>query len=171
MIIIKFSPSFYSMQKCPKCGSDDVNIEEYITDISYIGRIFVYSFLCNDCGYKNSGYMPLEQRDPIKKEIVVSGEKDFYKKIIKSPFAIIKIPDINFEIIPGIDSKMWIKNIDSFLNEVLDVLKTFMSFYSEDESKKKIINSSIRKIENVLKNKDTITIILEDPYGLSDIVE
>ena len=123
------------MNKCPNCGSTNIEINENITEVPCIGKVLVYSFVCKDCGYKKSGYLPLESKESVDIKFTVKSKDDFYKKIVKSPTGTIILEEIEMEVIPGRESQMWIKNIDSFIKDMIDVLEMFKRFNSDDKNK------------------------------------
>ena len=73
-----------------------------LTKIPFYKEIILMSFECDHCGFKNneiqSGGKMQEKGHIIKCKISTTG--DMNRQIIKSDYATVKIPEIDFEIPP-----------------------------------------------------------------------
>ncbi|BBL45790.1 zinc finger protein [Nanobdella aerobiophila] len=152
---------------CPICNSKNIDINNIEYDLPKIGKSILYVFKCNDCNYKSSEIIPLTEKDPVRIEIKVDNKDKFKKIILRSPYAIINLKEIEMDIYPGIDSKFEIKAVDDFINSVKDKLEEIKILYHGEEYNKVI--EKIKYLEEVLENKKELTIIIDDEKGYSTI--
>ena len=73
-----------------------------LTKIPFYKEIILMSFECEHCGFKNN---EVQSGDKIQEkgsviQCSISSVKDLNRQVIKSDYATVKIPDIDFEIPP-----------------------------------------------------------------------
>ncbi len=156
------------VEKCPVCGKETLenNIEE--KDIPYFGRSMILTSSCSSCGYRHTDVILLEQKDPVRLEIKVSGEEDLKIRIIRSPYAKIKIPEIGVEVDPVLMGESFVSDVEGLLFRILNIMVQLLRD-SNEENRTKIMDR-MKKIARMRNGRETITIIIEDPSGNSAIV-
>ncbi|MGC9133124.1 MAG: ZPR1 zinc finger domain-containing protein [Nanopusillaceae archaeon] len=152
---------------CPICNSKNIEVKNIEYDFPKIGKAILYVFKCNDCGYKTSEIIPLEERQPVSFSIKVDSKEKFGKLILKSPYAKLILKEIDLEILPGIESKFEIKAVDDLLMNIKDKLDDIKVLYINEPEKYNKIVEKINYLNDVLNNKKEITIIIEDEKGYS----
>jgi len=150
----------FSNVKCPHCSSNSVTIVQRESEIPYFGKIFETLTACSKCKFKHSSILSLEDRGPVEQEFKVKGSKDLEARVVKSQHCTIKIPELKLEITPKSASEGYITNVEGLLNRIKKVMGTFGG---------KKVKELMQLIEDVKGGKETITIIVRDPSGVSKI--
>jgi zinc finger protein len=148
---------------CPVCGREGV-VEDFIYEIPYFGRILLTKFQCPHCGYKHSDVESLEENDPVEITYRIEVPGDERALFVKSSSATIRVPEVGVEITPGAFSRGEITTVEGIVLELIDVLK-FACESSSDSCA-----SKIQYLQGVLEGKNRLTIIVEDPTGVSRIL-
>ncbi|BFI73210.1 hypothetical protein YN1_1970 [Nanoarchaeota archaeon] len=154
---------------CPICNSKNIEIENIEYDFPKIGKSILYVFKCKDCGYKTSEIIPLEEKQPVKIEIKIDNQEKFKMIILKSPYAKLILKEIDLEILPGIESKFEIKALDDLITNIKEKLESMKPLFIDEKDKYDKLIEKINYLEDVLKNKKELTIIIEDEKGYSMI--
>nr|CAG4634805.1 EOG090X06TU [Alona affinis] len=153
---------------CFNCGEDGMT-RLLLTKIPFYKEIILMSFECDHCGFKNneiqSGDKVQEKGSLIK--CLISTSQDLNRQVIKSDYATVKIPEIDFEIPP--QSKR------GEITTVEGILSRSIAGLEQEQPVRKIVDpESAEKIDAFikvlldLKNlKRSFTIILDDPSGNS----
>ncbi len=71
-----------------------------LTRIPFYKDVIISSFTCDECGYRNNGVESANkiQDKGITIDLLINSQQDLNREIIKSDFANLKIPEIDFEI-------------------------------------------------------------------------
>ncbi len=155
--------------RCPVCGSKNTILFEVFYMVPFVDRILIVSFRCSDCGYKTNLITPsgrgIERR---KQKFVVTSQRDLYVKVLRSPFAAIKIPELEIEVSPGPSAKWFLTNIEGVLLRMKKAVESFLVL-NEDKEKKEKAEKILKRIIKAIDGNEKFTVILEDPEGLSQI--
>ncbi len=156
------------VEKCPVCGKEslETNIEE--KDVPYFGKSMIITSSCSSCGYRHSDVILLEQKDPLRMEIRVSGEEDLKIRVIRSPYAKIRIPEIGVEIDPVLMGESFVSDVEGLLFRILNIMAQLLRD-ANDEDKIKIMER-MKKIARMRNGLEILTIIIEDSSGNSAIM-
>nr|WP_067092512.1 ZPR1 zinc finger domain-containing protein [Methanobrevibacter curvatus] len=155
---------------CPVCGN--LKSAEYTThtdEIPYFGEIMEATVKCNECGYKHNDVIVLEQKEPVKFELKIN-KYNLSSRIIKSPSATVYIPELGLKVEPGPKSKAYVSNVEGVIIRFEDAIKRALALFEDDESQKnaKII---LKQLENLLKGEEKGTLVIDDPFGQSQIID
>ncbi|HIQ39411.1 MAG TPA: ZPR1 zinc finger domain-containing protein [Methanothermococcus okinawensis] len=154
---------------CPICGGKNTfKIFSNQLDIPYFGKVMETTMICDRCKYRKSDIIPLEVKEPKRYILRVSGEEDLNKRVVRSSTGYIKIPEWGFEVRPGPASEGYISNVEGVLNRLEDSLKMLLKWVDGEEKRKG--EEILKRIEDVKKGKENITLIIEDPLGHSAII-
>eukprot|EP00998_Keelungia_sp_KM082_P007117 NODE_3329_length_911_cov_46.465561_g3307_i0.p1 GENE.NODE_3329_length_911_cov_46.465561_g3307_i0~~NODE_3329_length_911_cov_46.465561_g3307_i0.p1 ORF type:complete len:250 (+),score=56.32 NODE_3329_length_911_cov_46.465561_g3307_i0:44-751(+) len=114
--------------------------------------------------------VPESERRPFTMSFPIESTKDLWRAIMKSPQAVIEIPEMEFEI--GADGK---RHVDSIYNHIGAAIHNLGRWVSEmpagtmtEENKHKIMDTVIC-LNVLLDAEKPFTIVLRDPSGLSSI--
>lgn len=155
-------------ETCPVCRSTTLSLAEREDDIPYFGKIALFSMTCSSCKFHKSDVESVENRDPIKVSIEVSGEKDMGIRIVRSSQGKVKIPYIA-DIEPGEASNGYVTNVEGLLKRVKQQVEAIRDTEEDDAAVKKAKNM-LKKINRVMWGEETAKIIIEDPTGNSAIL-
>ncbi len=147
---------------CPYCGKKALLIVEAIHHVPHFGRLMMTTLKCRNCGYKHTSVMHIEQRTPIRFIVRVEQPEDLNIKIVRSPTATVRIPELGIIIEPGPLAQGEITTIEGYLRRVQDLLDSL--FEPEEVANVK------RTIERAIEGKLSFTFILEDPFGNSGVL-
>ena len=84
---------------CMECGEQGETKFMYMT-IPFFKEVILSSFCCENCGHKNSEIQFAGKVEDygVKYEVNVINSVAFNRKVVKSDFAVIKIPEAGLEI-------------------------------------------------------------------------
>ncbi len=155
-------------ETCPVCTKKTLTLSEREDEIPYFGKVSLYSMTCTDCKFHKADLECLEQREPTKTSIEVSGEKDMQIRVVKASTATVKIPYIA-DITPGEASNGYVTNVEGILKRVKQQVESLRDTEEDDGLVQKAKNT-LKKINKVIWGEETARIIIEDPAGNSGIL-
>ena len=155
-----------------------VNCEEQgttrllLTKIPFFQEVILMSFSCENCGYTNSELQPGGQlKDKGSRiNLRLTYPKDLDRDVVKSEHAVLRIPELDFEI-PATAKKGSLNTIEGLLQNIIDGLE------QDQEERKQTqievyekIQQFIPKLENLRDGKAfPFHLIIDDPSGNSFI--
>lgn len=155
-------------QECPICREKKLTLREDEMDIPHFGLTYIFTMICEGCGYRKADVESAEQKEPSRCTFEVSDDKDLNVRVIKSSEAVVKIPYI-MTIESGPSSEGYVTNIEGLLVRVKEVLESTMNAEEEEDDKKKLRNL-IKKVSRAMVGREKLKIIIEDPTGNSAII-
>ncbi len=155
-------------QECPICREKKLTLREDEMDIPHFGLTYIFTMICEGCGYRKADVESAEQKEPSRCTFEVSDDKDLNVRVIKSSEATVKIPYI-MTIESGPSSEGYVTNIEGLLVRVKEVLESTMNAEEEEDDKKKLRNL-IKKVSRAMVGREKLKIIIEDPTGNSAII-
>ncbi len=156
---------FQTNVKCPNCGKD-LYLIYYTTEIAYEEAISIETYYCKTCMFKQNSVTPLKKGDPLLTSIRVRSSDDLRVIIYRSPEAVLRIPELDAEILPGDNASGEITTVEGILQRLLDKVE-FVGDDSEDIEKMEEARS---RLGDTLHGRDRdLTILIEDPSGKSRI--
>ena len=153
--------------KCPKCGKD-LNLLTAFYDTPYAGRILITTISCK-CGFKHSDVFIGEFKDPVRFTLKVD-KNNLFAKVVRSASGTIRIPELGLAMEPGPASQGFITNVEGVLMRFEDVVEMAKRWNSDDEEKVRICEEILAKLKAVREGEDSVTLIVEDPFGNSTII-
>lgn len=154
---------------CPVCRCENSMLVITKTEnIPYFGEIMESTARCSDCGYKHSDIICLDQKEPVKYTLKVD-KSNLNARVIKSQSATVSMPELGIKVEPGPRSRGYVSNIEGVLNRFQDAVKMAMNFV-EDEQSKGNASNILKEIEKIKAGENTVTVIIEDPFGHSMII-
>lgn len=155
--------------KCPACGVEGIatSIMKEI-EIPHFGKVLETTIQCEKCGFKHSDIISLEQKEPAKYTLTISKET-LSTRIVRSQSATVIIPEIGVKVEPGPKSQGYVTNVEGILTRFEGAVKKAMQLFSDDESQKNARNT-LAAIQELIEGNITATLIINDPFGQSNIV-
>ena len=152
---------------CPSCEGQGMT-RLLLCRIPFFKDIVVMSFSCDNCGYKNSDIQnagSLSEKG-IKITLKVLNQNLLNREVVKSEWAEIKIPELEFEI-PANTQKGSFSTIEGILRKSHDELKLLQpERHVADPVVAQKIDDFLEKIKELLRGK-SFTFELDDPSGNS----
>ncbi|EKF84677.1 ZPR1 zinc finger domain-containing protein [Methanobacterium formicicum] len=155
---------------CPICNAhQSMEVTTKTEKIPYFGEIMESTLLCSECGYKHSDTICIDQKDPVKYTLIV-GKDNLNARVVKSQSTTITIPEIGLKVEPGPQSQGYVSNVEGVLNRFEKAVKTALSWAEEDHAKKNAVQI-LEDIERVKNGQKEVTLVLEDPFGHSIVMD
>ncbi len=159
-----------SFFNCPVCGKKGFKVKQKIDEIPYIGEVLATFASCKYCKYKTHDIIPLSEKNfPKIQKVKIENKKDLEKRVVKSKYCFIKIPELDLEINPGPNSECYISNLEGLIDRLIDSFKKIKTVKKSKKNKEKM-NDKIKTLKNVKKLKEKITIIFKDETRHSIII-
>ena len=155
-------PRFNSLMlgaDCPMCETESAIHQQRIVDLKGIGRLLKFSTLCERCHYSNMEFIPFNVKKPSVVRFSIKNKIDLDAKVIKSQSCTFKIPELGVEVGPGPESHAEIMNVDGVLSSINLALE-----YEYGS------NKLSKVIERIKKGKGKVTLVLDDPLGVSRVI-
>ena len=155
--------------KCPACsveGKAKSIMKEL--EIPHFGKVLETTIQCPSCGFKHSDIIALEQNDPAKYVLEIN-KNTLTVRVVRSQSATVSIPEIGIKVEPGPKSEGYVTNVEGILNRFEDAVKKALKLFDDDESQKNAKNT-LKQIEELKNGNGTATLIIQDPFGQSNIV-
>jgi len=158
-----------NVMDCPICGGKNtLKVFSNQLDIPYFGKVMETTLICEKCKYRKSDIIPLEVKEPKRYTLKVSSEEDLNKRVVRSATGHVRIPELGFEVRPGPASEGYISNVEGVLNRLEDAVRMLIRWGDEEERRKG--EEVLKRIEDVKRGKEGITLVIEDPMGHSAII-
>jgi zinc finger protein len=154
---------------CPVCSAEfklDWNVQE----LPHFGEAMLISGVCS-CGFKHSDTILLSQKSPCRSTLSISSIDDLDARVIRSSSGTIRIPELGVVIEPGFASESYISNVEGVLDRIEGVVR-FATNGSRNADNSEITRNGEQILDNLdqaRKGQFKLTIILEDPLGISII--
>ncbi|MBQ6098756.1 MAG: ZPR1 zinc finger domain-containing protein [Methanobrevibacter sp.] len=155
--------------KCPVCsveGKAKSIMKEL--EIPHFGKVLETSIQCPVCGFKHSDIIALEQNDPAKYVLEIN-KNTLTVRVVRSQSATVSIPEIGIKVEPGPKSEGYVTNVEGILNRFEDAVKKALNLFDDAESQENGKNT-LKEIQELKKGNGTATLIIQDPFGQSNIV-
>ena len=148
--------------ECPVCSSK-LFLVYYTTEISFEREIYIQSYVCHNCLYKESEIFQLNSGEPIRVTMNVQSPEDLGTLLYRSPSTTVLIPEIADEIYPGEKSEGGIVSIEGLLDNIKERFNTMIPDFEGDQEDLKKIFRFFEAIDK--KEQESFTLILEDKSG------
>ncbi len=165
---LKFLASFTT--QCPACGRNGFVINEYLYLMPRVGETIITVGICKFCGYTYRDIRLAESRGKQRLVIKVSKPSDLNIVVLKASSATVKIPELGMEMKPGPAAEGFITTIEGLLLRFKDILE-FLCRDVKDGDKLRACSEKEKEIEEALEGKREFTVVIEDPEGVSAVIE
>lgn len=154
---------------CPVCkGKNTLEMTSKTEEIPYFGEILESTILCQECGYRHSDTICLEQKDPVRYSLIIKKD-NLNTRVVKSQSATLRIPELGLKVEPGPKSQGYVSNVEGVLGRFESAIATAIE-WAEDKTTVKNALKILESIENLKSGEFTATLIIEDPFGHSIII-
>ncbi|MGM5488958.1 MAG: ZPR1 zinc finger domain-containing protein [Nanobdellota archaeon] len=152
-------------QVCPICQEQLFETNLYEGDIPEFGNALFYIMRCSACGYKMTDIGSFEDKQPVRYTLAVDQNLDI--RVLKGSMGKIKVPGV-VESEGGIFSEGYMTNVEGIITRLRDILE----FAKKQESSpiRRRLDNRIHHLNQVLKGKGTLDLVIEDYTGNSAII-
>ena len=119
---------------CPVCKAEgQVGMMTHIDEIPYFGEHTQVTVLCDDCGWRQTDFIPAEGKKPSACEFTLSDRSSMSVRVIRSSSCTVQIPELDLEVSPGNDSTGYVSNVEGVLERFLNIINMVKRQKVEDE--------------------------------------
>ena len=90
--------------------------------------------------------------------------------MIRSQSATVTIPEIGIKVEPGPKSEGYVSNVEGVITRFKKATKRALTLFTDDESQKNA-KKVLEDLDKVLNGDMEVTLIIEDPFGQSKIMD
>ena len=158
---------------CPICALEGhLKMISHVDEIPYFGEHTQVTLMCEQCGWRQTDFIPAEGRKPGAWSILVDGESVLSARVVRSSSCTIRIPELELEVSPGTGSSGYVSNVEGVLNRFLDIVnmvKKDLDDEPEDEMRRCLELESA--LNDLIDGRHSgVTLELLDPRGHSQIL-
>jgi len=159
---------------CPVCGVDDsLKMIVHTTQIAYFGEHTQITLSCNNCGLKQTDFIPAEGKKPGVWTLELTNPNHLNARVVRGSNCTIKIPELDLGVFPGIHSSGYVSNIEGVIKRFEDAIKITKNQFTDNEIEEiEKCDVLLETLKSVVNGVFTIalTIIFSDPMGHSKIL-
>jgi len=156
------------MINCPLCGRELVVLTS-VYETPYFGKLLLTSITCK-CGFRHADSFSAEIGEPVRFTLEINSET-LYAKVVRSTSGTIRIPELGLEMEPGPACQGFITNVEGVLFRFESVVEMARRWNSDNPEVVKRCDYIIEKLRLAREGKEKLTLIVEDPYGNSLIID
>lgn len=157
---------------CPSCHqTGTLTLLTLTVNVPYFGDGLESTLRCEGCGFRHADFMILGQKDPVRLEFRAETESDLQVRVIRSHSGTIRIPELGFTAEPTPLSESFVSNVEGVLERAKRVLLTTVELNRDDPAKIEILTGYLDAYTELSTGRRPCTIILDDPFGNSAIVD
>jgi zinc finger protein len=130
--------------------------------------MLILTFFCENCGYRHSETVALEDHNSSRQIINVKKTDDLRTKVARSETASIEIPEFGLRLDPGDEGQSFITNVEGVLARFEESVIRFKELHSDKSAE---CSELLRKISLAREGKVLFTIVIDDPAGNSGVAD
>ncbi|RWS11630.1 zinc finger protein ZPR1-like protein [Dinothrombium tinctorium] len=153
---------------CLRCNQNGIT-KVLLTKIPFFKEVAVMSFHCDHCDWSNNELQPVSTIQPKGVIYVVncSNEMDLNRKVVKTEWAEISIPEVEFEVKK---QSGLVTTVEGVIDRAIEGLSQTMCNIPDEQSETKAkFSEFIAKMLRLKNFERKFTFILDDPTGNSFI--
>ena len=157
---------------CPVCAvGGGLKMISHVDDIPYFGEHTQVTLLCDDCGWRQTDFIPAEGRKPGAWSLLLSGKEQLTARVVRSSSCTIRIPELELEVSPGTAATGFVSNVEGVLKRFRDIVNMVIPDL-EDEEDISRCNEILLTLDQLASGSHQGSVLLEflDPRGHSQII-
>jgi len=159
---------------CPICNSQgQVGMMTHVDEIPYFGEHVQLTLLCDDCGWRQTDFIPAEGRKPGAHSILVNKSEHLSSRVVRSSSCTVRIPELDLEVTPGTAATGYVTNVEGMFNRFIEVVEMVYRQVIEDDIDSATEVAEMLVALNAITDglfERPMTLELLDPHGLSQIL-
>ena len=160
---------------CPICNSQNgLILNVHTSEIPYFGEHTEMTIICNECGWRNTDFIPSEGKKPSLWSLVIDNLELMTTRVVRSSSCTVRIVELGLEVEPGDNATGYISNVEGVLNRFSDAISMIQrgAIRDGEEGKEKVESCQelIDRISRVKKGEEPVELLLLDPNGHSQIL-
>ncbi|XP_059142030.1 zinc finger protein ZPR1-like [Physella acuta] len=162
-----YDPEITEMESlCVNCEEQGVT-RLFLTKIPFYKEVIVSSFCCDHCGNKNAELQSggsIQDRG-VSYKLNVTNIRDLNRQVVKTEYATIRIPSLDFEVAPGKSNLTTLEGVISQVIDGLEQQQVQRKVEHPDVAEK--IEEFIGKLKDLKLVEKPFQFVLDDPSGNS----
>lgn len=160
---------------CPICNSENgLILNVHTSEIPYFGEHTEMTIICNECGWRNTDFIPSEGKKPSFWSLVIDNSELMTTRVVRSSSCTVRIVELGLEVEPGDNATGYISNVEGVLNRFSDAIAMIQRSAIRDgeEGKEKVESCQelIDRISKIKNGEEPVELLLLDPNGHSQIL-
>tara|TARA_Y100000739_G_scaffold55671_1_gene45378 strand:+ start:3458 stop:4069 length:612 start_codon:yes stop_codon:yes gene_type:complete len=160
---------------CPICNSENgLILNVHTSEIPYFGEHTEMTIICNECGWRNTDFIPSEGKKPSLWSLVIDNSEFMTTRVVRSSSCTVRIVELGLEVEPGDNATGYISNVEGVLNRFSDAIAMIQRSAIRDgeEGKEKVESCQelIDRISKIKNGDEPVELMLLDPNGHSQIL-
>tara|TARA_B100000482_G_C12608231_1_gene297965 strand:- start:249 stop:860 length:612 start_codon:yes stop_codon:yes gene_type:complete len=160
---------------CPICNSENgLILNVHTSEIPYFGEHTEMTIICNECGWRNTDFIPSEGKKPSLWSLVIDNLELMTTRVVRSSSCTVRIVELGLEVEPGDNATGYISNVEGVLNRFSDAIAMIQRSAIRDgeEGKEKVESCQelIDRISKIKNGDEPVELLLLDPNGHSQIL-
>jgi len=160
---------------CPICNSENgLILNVHTSEIPYFGEHTEMTMICNECGWRNTDFIPSEGKKPSLWSLVIDNSEFMTTRVVRSSSCTVRIVELGLEVEPGDNATGYISNVEGVLNRFSDAIAMIQRSAIRDgeEGKEKVESCQelIDRISKIKNGEEPVELLLLDPNGHSQIL-
>ena len=160
---------------CPICNSENgLILNVHTSEIPYFGGHTEMTMICNECGWRNTDFIPSEGKKPSLWSLVIDNSEFMTTRVVRSSSCTVRIVELGLEVEPGDNATGYISNVEGVLNRFSDAIAMIQRSAIRDgeEGKEKVESCQelIDRISKIKNGEEPVELMLLDPNGHSQIL-
>jgi len=160
---------------CPICNSEQgLTLSVHTSEIAYFGEHTEMTLICNQCGWRNTDFIPSEGKKPSAWSLIIDKSELMTTRVVRSSSCTVKIVELGLEVEPGDNATGYISNVEGVLNRFADAIEMIQrSAIRDGEEELEKIQSCqdlIDRIARIKEGRESVELLLLDPNGHSQIL-
>ena len=160
---------------CPICNSENgLILNVHTSEIPYFGEHTEMTIICNECGWRNTDFIPSEGKKPSFWSLFIDNSELMTTRVVRSSSCTVRIVELGLEVEPGDNATGYISNVEGVLNRFSDAIAMIQRSAIRDgeEGKEKVESCQelIDRIAKIKNGEEPVELLLLDPNGHSQIL-
>ena len=160
---------------CPICNSENgLILNVHTSEIPYFGEHTEMTIICNECGWRNTDFIPSEGKKPSFWSLFIDNSELMTTRVVRSSSCTVRIVELGLEVEPGDNATGYISNVEGVLNRFSDAIAMIQRSAIRDgeEGKEKVESCQelIDRISKIKNGEEPVELMLLDPNGHSQIL-
>jgi len=160
---------------CPICNSENgLILNVHTSEIPYFGEHTEMTIICNECGWRNTDFIPSEGKKPSFWSLFIDNSELMTTRVVRSSSCTVRIVELGLEVEPGDNATGYISNVEGVLNRFSDAIAMIQRSAIRDgeEGKEKVESCQelIDRISKIKNGDEPVELLLLDPNGHSQIL-
>jgi len=153
---------------CMNCHENGLT-KLMLTRIPFYRDVIISSFQCDHCHYKNNGIESANriQENGVRISLTVEKETDLNRELVKSDYATLSIPEIEFEIPPNPHQKGCLTTVEGVIDRVISNIQSDIELRKNvDKELAGKLEIFLAKVQDLKKFKlGKFHVVINDPSG------